>query len=137
MESPKVRYNRSSQREAILSLVRQSKEHPTAEAVYARLKQRYPRLSLGTVYRNLHILVSQGELRAIHFGSGRDRYDGHLEAHYHFVCRRCEELIDLDMPVRGELEHEAARRGRFHIEAHSVVFHGLCATCRRAEQTLR
>jgi Fur family peroxide stress response transcriptional regulator len=134
VQLPRGRYHRSSQRDAILTFVRQSHAHPTAEAIYARLKQKNPRLSLGTVYRNLHILVSQGELRAIHFGSGRDRYDGHLEPHYHFVCRRSEELIDLDMAIHAELELEAARAARFQIETHSVVFHGLCPACRRAER---
>jgi len=133
MNAPLSRYHRSSQREAILGLVRQAKSHPTAEAIYARLKHRYPRLSLGTVYRNLHILVLQGKIREIRFGSGRDRYDGHVEPHYHFVCRRCEELIDLDMPIRSDLEPEAARLGRFQIDEHSVVFQGLCASCRQLD----
>jgi Fur family peroxide stress response transcriptional regulator len=132
VESTGGRFHRSTQREAILGLVRQSKAHPTAEAIYARLKKRYPRLSLGTVYRNLHVLVSQGQLRAIRFGSGRDRYDGHLEPHYHFVCRRCEELIDLDMSIRVDLEAEAARGRDFQVDSHSVMFHGLCHDCRKA-----
>jgi Fur family peroxide stress response transcriptional regulator len=133
MSAPPIRYHRSSQREAILGLVRQTKSHPTAEAIYAKLKHRFPRLSLGTVYRNLHILVQQGMIREVRFGSGRDRYDGHLEPHYHFVCRRCEELIDLDMPIRDDLEAAAARMGRFKIEEHSIVFQGLCASCRQIE----
>lgn len=133
MSTSETRYHRSSQREAILGLVRQAKSHPTAEAIYARLKHRYPRLSLGTVYRNLHILVQQGKIREIRFGSGRDRYDGHLEPHYHFICRRCEDLIDLDMPMRPELEQEASGLGRFSVEGHSVVFQGLCASCRQRD----
>lgn len=133
MSTPPARYHRSSQREAILGLVRQADSHLTAEAIYARLKHRYPKLSLGTVYRNLHILVLQGKIREVRFGSGRDRYDGHVEPHYHFICRRCEELIDLDMSIRPELEREAAVLGRFQIEGHSVVFQGLCAACRHLD----
>lgn len=129
-DSKKKRYHRSSQREAILTLVRRLKTHPTAEEIYAQLRPSNPRLSLGTVYRNLHILAQQGEIREIHFGSGRDRFDGNTNDHYHFICRRCEDIIDLATPIRSELMADAeAALGR-PVDSHTVQFFGYCERCR-------
>ena len=129
MPSTKPRYHRSSQRDAVLALVRQSKTHPTAEEIHVKLKPKYPRLSLGTVYRNLHVLAEMGELSEIHFGSGRDRFDARQGKHYHFICRRCGEILDVEMPVHLELEREAREAAGFQIESHSIEFYGLCRGC--------
>lgn len=129
-DSGTKRYHRSSQREAILALVRRLKTHPTAEEIYAQLRPTNPRLSLGTVYRNLHILAQQGEIQEIHFGSGRDRFDGNTEEHYHFICRRCEDIFDLEMPVRTDLTAEAERALGRPIDSHTVQFYGYCERCR-------
>lgn len=126
-----LRYHRSPQREAILEHVVARKSHLSAEEIYAALRPRHPRLSMGTVYRNLHILVTQGRLRALHFGSGQDLYDGRLDPHYHVLCRGCGELYDLDMPaVQGIDECARAFANDFSVESHTLVFHGLCRTCR-------
>ena len=136
MKQSEKRYHRSSQRDAIFELVKESPSHPTAEEIFARLKHRQPRLSLGTVYRNLHILADKGVIREIHFGSGRDRFDGCTEPHYHLVCKHCGQIEDLLMPVQEGLEREARRRaGGFTVVSHAVEFYGLCAVCDRARQT--
>ena len=124
------RYHRSEQREAIHELVRESRSHPTAEEIFARLKHQYPRLSIGTVYRNLHILAAQGELLELQFGTGSDRFDGRLEPHYHLVCRRCGDIVDVEMDVHPELVAEARASARdFQVESHTVAFYGLCRNC--------
>ena len=126
------RYHRSPQREAILTYLRARKQHLSAEEVYAGLRPQYPRLSMGTVYRNLHILVDQQKLRVIHFGSGQDRYDTRLDPHYHFLCRQCQDLCDLGMPVNADLERQVqAFAVGLKIEHHFLVFGGLCTECER------
>jgi Fur family peroxide stress response transcriptional regulator len=127
------RYHRSEQREAIHELVRASRSHPTAEEIFSRLKHQYPRLSIGTVYRNLHILAAQGELLELQFGTGSDRFDGRLDPHYHLVCRRCGDISDVEMDVHAELLAEArARAEDFQVESHTVAFYGLCQACQGA-----
>ena len=134
MKQPLVRYHRSAQREAILQLVKASESHLTAEEVFARLKQGNPRLSVGTVYRNLHVLAAQGAIRELHFGRGSDVYDGRIDPHYHLVCRGCGDISDLNGVKVTELETEARKHsGVFKVESHSVEFHGLCGWCARAK----
>jgi len=129
------RYHRSTHREAILDFVRDRRAHLSAEEIYAGLRPNHPRLSMGTVYRNLHILVEQQRLHALHFSNGGDRYDARLEPHYHLACRRCGDVVDVDMPVLDQLDTFVRdHRGSFRIESHTVLFHGLCLACTQFER---
>jgi len=128
------RYHRSPQREAILDFIRTRKDHLSAEEVYAGLRPCFPRLSMGTVYRNLHILVDQDRLRVIHFGSGQDRYDARLDLHYHLVCRRCGEIRDARIPAASGLDVQVrSNSDGFEVEHHAISFYGLCRTCQQAK----
>lgn len=75
----KQRNRTSPQRERILELLKHTDIHPTVDWVYSKLKKEFPKLSLGTVYRNLRILVEQGLVQRIPSGSTFDRYDGNME----------------------------------------------------------
>ena len=76
----------SHQRERILEYLCQSQEHPSAEQVYQDLRPEIPGLSLGTVYRNLQALVTEGKVRKIDMPQGGARYDRVEDDHAHFVC---------------------------------------------------
>jgi len=85
---------------------------------------------MGTVYRNLHILVAQGKLRVLRFGSGQDLYDARLEPHYHLVCRSCGDLRDSTLPPVTELDKLAGNQATdFSVEGHMLAFHGVCRNC--------
>lgn len=119
------RYSR--QRELIYNTVYASKVHPTAEMVYAALKPDHPNLSLGTVYRNLHLLADEGKLRRLPFPV--ERYDGDVSPHHHFCCEQCGQVLDLALPYDETLDQAAADYGR--VTHHTTVFYGLCAACAR------
>ena len=123
-------YHRTPQREAILNHVVSRRSHLSAEEIYAALRRRHPRLSMGTVYRNLHILVAQGKLRVLRFGSGQDLYDARMEPHYHLLCRSCGDLRDLTLAPLTELDSLARDQATdFSVEGHMLAFHGLCRNC--------
>ncbi len=117
------RYSR--QRELIYNTVYASKAHPTAEMVYAALKPDHPNLSLGTVYRNLHLLADEGKLRRMPFPV--ERFDGDVSLHHHFCCEKCGRVLDLDLPYDESLDQAAAVCGK--VDRHATVFYGLCAAC--------
>ena len=138
MSEQLTRYHHSSHRMAILAFIRDRRAHLSAEEIYAGMRPLQPRLSMGTVYRNLHILVNQSQLRVLHFGSGGDRYDARLEPHYHLVCRRCGDIFDVDLPILPKLAtYVADRTDGFVIESHSVEYHGLCRACAAADPVSR
>lgn len=119
----------SRQRESIKNFLMKRTDHPTAETIYENVRKEYPRISLGTVYRNLALLTDIGEIQTISTGVGPDRFDGNAKPHYHFICKGCGQVIDLRLQ---DLEHInlLAQHG-FHgsIESHTVFFFGSCEQC--------
>lgn len=87
---------RSRQRKVILEQLRNLGCHPNALAVYNAARRKLPRISLGTVYRNLHVLVEQGKILALEGLSERTLYDHRTDEHLHVVCCRCGKVADVD-----------------------------------------
>jgi Fur family peroxide stress response transcriptional regulator len=122
----------SRQRESIKAYLAHTKEHPTADTVYMHIRNIYPNISLGTVYRNLNLLVDQGEVMKISQCGGSDRFDGNALPHYHFLCNVCGCVQDLDIKT-GSLSHidVIANTGfEGEIEGHTIMFYGKCAKCK-------
>jgi|FrelakmetLWP11LW_1041352.scaffolds.fasta_scaffold23729_1 Fur family peroxide stress response transcriptional regulator len=124
-----MKYKRSKQRQAILELLGQTEIHPTADWLYQKLKKKFPSLSLGTVYRNLNILVEQGLVENLPFGSTHDRYEAIKNPHYHLVCETCGSVSDFDMPHYTEINQQAQKMSGFQISRHRIDFFGTCKKC--------
>ena len=86
----------TSQRREILRVVRESADHPTAAEVYQRVRCRLPRISLGTVYRNLERLCQKGEISRVQAPGREMRFDGDSGVHYHLRCTCCGRVVDVD-----------------------------------------
>lgn len=121
----------SHQREQIYEAVCATDTHPTAEMVYERLKPEMPRLSLGTVYRNLRQMAAEGRLMELEGPVAR--FDADLSPHAHFRCQRCGAVSDVAIPYDAALDALAAGDGRI-VRGHSLCFYGICPAC-TAEQT--
>jgi Fe2+ or Zn2+ uptake regulation protein len=117
------------QRRLVYEAVAATDTHPTAEWVYNQVRHAMPRVSLGTVYRNLQLLVAVGKLKA--WSRGRTtRYDADVAVHDHFVCDACGLLLDVEQTPET-LAAEKKLRARGHIiETRVLEFHGFCRDCR-------
>lgn len=117
-------------RQAILDCLRMAHTHPTAEWVYARLKEEYPDLSLGTVYRNLAMFKKQGIITSLGTVGGTERFDADTCPHVHFICTRCGSVTDLpQMEVPASLSGAASRYSGGDVTACQLSFSGLCRRC--------
>jgi Fe2+ or Zn2+ uptake regulation protein len=133
MELARERRN-TLQRRLVYEAVAGTHLHPTAEWVYARVRREMPRVSLGTVYRNLQLLVAEGRLRS--WARGRTtRYDADLDPHDHFSCRRCGLLVDLPRAPRAYPEERRLRSRGHEIEERILEFVGICRDCRHGRKT--
>jgi Fur family peroxide stress response transcriptional regulator len=126
-------YRRSRQRERILALLRSTGIHPTANWIYAKMRKEFPDLSMGTVYRNIGILIQQGLVNRIDFGSTFDRFDANTSPHYHFICESCGAIADLGIPMDDSLNRRVGKSTDFEVHRHEIEFYGLCAKCRGKE----
>ena len=120
---------RSRQREAVRRCLAERCDHPTAETVYLSIKDEFPNISLGTVYRNLSLLSDMGEIKKITVSGGPDRFDGNTAPHYHFFFSRCGCMMDMDLQMQTDLDILAAEHFSGRIESHEIQFTGICPEC--------
>lgn len=126
-----IKYSR--QRESVKACLMARKDHPTAEVIYASIREQYPNISLGTVYRNLNLLEELGEVRKLRCGNGPDHFDGDMAPHYHFLCKECGQVADMPMSHMEEINTLAGRYYPGRIENHETVFYGVCPQCLKLE----
>lgn len=121
----------SRQRATIKEYLMSTHEHPTADTVYLHVKEEFPHISLGTVYRNLNLLADMGEAVKIPTPDGGTRFDGNTYPHYHVVCTTCGNVMDLspgDDYIR-KINEEAGIHFDGTIDSHKMLFYGTCAAC--------
>lgn len=123
------RRNHTRQRERLLALLRCTDSHPTAAWLFERLRPEFPSVSLGTVYRNLQVLVEEGRIDEVPVPAGPSRYDANREPHHHFSCERCGRIEDVSLRIAGDLARSLRRRYRLAARRFRVEFYGLCADC--------
>ncbi len=121
----------SKQRESIKQYLETHYTHPTAETVYLDMKEEFPNISLGTVYRNLNLLADMGEIIRISSGNGPDRYDGNTKPHYHFICSKCGDVLDIDMEPDTAFMAQAGKNFPGIITGHVTHFFGYCPKCHK------
>ncbi len=118
------------QRAVILEALRGAKTHPSADELYGMVRKKMPRISLGTVYRNLDLLVGSGAVRLLERAGMQKRFDGDLAPHSHVRCEICGRVGDIYTPVAlPDLEPNAVPG--FTLSRAEVEFVGLCDDCRR------
>jgi Fur family peroxide stress response transcriptional regulator len=122
----------SRKRDEILGLIRSTTVHPSARWVYERLKTAFPKLSLGTVYRNIKSFREDGELVSVGVVQGEERFDGRVQPHPHFICSRCGKIIDIDGGMDKTLKEPAVLSPDLYVDHRKTVFYGLCGDCRKA-----
>lgn len=122
-------------RNAILACLKGTDVHPCADWVYAQLKNEYPDISLGTVYRNLSRFKQQGIIQSIGTVGGVERFDGNAAPHVHFICQCCDSVIDLPrMQVPETLCSQAAAEVGGQVELCHLTFTGTCQSCQNDHQ---
>jgi len=124
-----VRRN-TQQRRVIVEELRKSTTHPTASELYEATRRRLPRISLGTVYRNLNVLGRMGLVRKVEGPGGEARFDGKVEPHHHVRCIHCGGVADVfDLPA-GPRPAEFEDVGGYEILGYRLEFIGVCPECR-------
>ena len=119
----------SIQRKLVRQILETARDHPTAQAVFKRARGRMPSISLGTVYRNLQLLVDEGLLLERKIGKKPARYEARRQRHYHICCIECGALEDLAVPYQESLDRRVARLVRYRLQEHRMEFYGICPRC--------
>jgi Fur family peroxide stress response transcriptional regulator len=118
------------QRMAIVKILAKSEGHPSVEDIYDQIKENFPTMSLATVYRNIVLIKSLGEVLELGFPDGSNRYDGNKPIpHPHVICIKCKKIVDPDLDSLDEMTKEVALETDFKILNHRLDFFGICRNC--------
>jgi len=117
------------QRKVILEELLKQNTHPSADEIYQMVRRRMPRISLGTVYRNLEVLASMGKIQKLELSGALKRYDWDTSKHYHIRCLYCDRVDDAPIAPLNQLENDLYGATVFEIIGHNLEFTGLCPEC--------
>jgi Fur family peroxide stress response transcriptional regulator len=125
-------YRLTPQRLALLRLLAASENHPSAAQLYEQLKEQYPTMSFGTVYKTISLLKEMGEILELGFSHDDNRYDANKpQPHPHLICISCHKIMDADLPVAQTMLNEVASISGYQIVNHRLDFYGICPECQR------
>ena len=117
----------SVQRIAIMSYLRKNRTHPSADEIYEALKEQIPTLSKTTVYNTLNLFVENGAVLYVGIDEKNARFDGYVESHAHFRCKRCGCIIDLPLNIEDYLPKDF----NGNIEDTYFYLKGVCEDCKK------
>ncbi len=120
--------NYSKQREVILKVLHSTNTHPTVNWIYERCREQLPKISLGTVYRNLTELKNEGEIIEISVADGFQHFDGNAKPHLHFHCEKCGSIYDCSSPD-DNLKNYIEEKLGCNVTAQNLLFGGICKNC--------
>jgi len=122
-------YRNTAQRNRILEVLQATDTHPTAAWVYDEVRKHLPSISLGTVYRNLNVLVSQGAIQKISCGDAEDRFDAMTAPHIHYYCQNCGRVSDIENKAAFRKLSKLVDDIDENIETYSLICYGFCERC--------
>lgn len=130
----------TKQRRLILEELRKTTDHPTAYDVYERVKGRIPKISLGTVYRNLESLCASGIIARLDVGQGQRRFDAQTQEHSHIRCVSCGRVDDIPLNTvydAANIMDIVSRASGYDVLGCGMDFCGLCPECKKKGKSVQ
>lgn len=123
----------TKQRQIVLDTVMGRCDHPTVDEIYEEIHKSHPKVSKGTVYRNLNVLSENGEITHVRVPAA-DRYDSRLDKHYHLICMKCGKVTDAPIEYREEYDKSIFEQTGFAVNRHRMIFEGICSECQKKDR---
>ncbi|MCL2571471.1 MAG: transcriptional repressor [Defluviitaleaceae bacterium] len=117
------------QRQIILDTLKRFNTHPSVDVLYTVIHKSHPTISKATVYRNLRQLAGEGIITQMAVSDDVARYDGTSEPHYHFSCKVCNKIFDLDMDCVEGIDDQIRSKYGYKVDKHEILFVGTCQDC--------
>ncbi|GEM01057.1 Fur family transcriptional regulator, peroxide stress response regulator [Halolactibacillus halophilus] len=118
------------QRHAVLEYLIEKETHPTADDIYKALEEKFPNMSVATVYNNLRVFKDIGLVKELTYGDVSSRFDYNTTKHYHVICESCGKIVDFHYPSLDEVEALAETVTGFEVSHHRLEIYGTCPDCK-------
>jgi len=129
-----MKLSNTNQRRIIIEELRKLKTHPTADELYAIVREKLPQISLGTVYRNLELLAEAGKILKLELSGKQKRFDGNVNKHFHMRCSTCGKIEDMEADEMGEIDSRLNDLvDKLKVDGYRLGFSRLCSRCRAEE----
>ena len=119
------------QRQIIFDTLNKFITHPTVDELYSEIQKSHPSISKTTIYRNLRQLAQGGQIGRVSLPDDVERYDKRVDQHYHFQCKSCGALTDVDIEYLDGINDKVHEKNGFQVDGHDIVFKGVCLQCQR------
>ncbi len=122
------------QRLAVYEVLKNTKEHPSAETIYNKLLPLYPTMSFATVYKTLQVLKDINLVQELNVGEGSFRYDAMVAHHPHITCLGCGKVDDVEDEMIFDLQDKVSSKTGYKLVRQQLYFYGYCPECRNKEE---
>ena len=122
----------TTQRKVIVEELKKLRTHPTADQFYEVIREKTPKISIASVYRNLEVLSSLGMIAKLETSGAKNRFDGDTSLHYHLKCSRCGGFVDYTPKGSESLAKslDNIKKLNMGINNFNIVFTGICGKCK-------
>ncbi|MBM4761899.1 Fur family transcriptional regulator [Bacillus sp. B15-48] len=117
------------QRNAILEYLFESLSHPTADDIFKAIRERFPSMSVTTVYNTLRTFEEVGLVKKMDFGDSFNHYCCLTTNHYHVICQECGKIVNFFYPALNEIESFVEQSKGFKVTHHQLEVYGICSEC--------
>ncbi len=124
-------FKATAQRIEILKILTESKNHPTAEEVDHKIREKFPTISPATVYKTIQALKEAGKIQELAFYDKKTRFDANMQPHINLLCLNCEKIEDIIDPKVKEFVQEYAEKLDFKIKGQRIDYYGICKNCQK------
>ena len=124
----------TSQRKLLLDIIRNAQGHLDADEIFIKAKERDPRISLSTVYRNLNLLKESGLVSELHLFEGHHHYELNiLPLHHHVVCLGCGSIVEFESEYFDKIKAAIENDIGFKVNKIEIDVRGYCRICQESE----
>jgi Fur family peroxide stress response transcriptional regulator len=121
------------QQKIVLDAMLELGDHPTVEEIYSEIHKEHPSISKTTIYRNLRQLAENEIIHQVSLLDGLERYDERTSQHYHFKCKNCGFVLDIDIEYIEGVNDSVRRAYDVQVDEHDVIFSGICQKCKKVD----
>jgi Fur family peroxide stress response transcriptional regulator len=121
----------TTQRLAIYKYIISRDDHPTTDQIYEALKEEHPTISLGTIYKTLHLLKQLGLIQELGFNEGSIRYDPNMQPHINMVCTECGHIDDYESETFTSHWKELISQLDFKPKGQRIDLYYECEKCKK------
>ncbi|UCF00122.1 MAG: transcriptional repressor [Planctomycetota bacterium] len=119
----------TAQRLAVYKALIETGEHPSAEALFRKVKQIFHTISLDTVNRTLRTLRKINIAFIVEGSGDAKRFDANLHPHQHFKCVRCKRIVDFYHQPFDNIEVPLSITEKWKVLRKTVYLEGICGSC--------